>query len=524
MNQTYEATAGEKGARSSWPCSRTLLLGIAVGVILLYALGLTDLWRFQRDSAIYMGLARSIVEGEGYRFNHENHTFYTPGLPLMLAATGSITEVPQLLTDSFLGYNLLLTCLGLGSILLFYFLLRELDLPPPVFVAAFLFFAFSRTLYYYSTHIMTDVPFTFFAIGSLLLGFIAVRRKGWKSWLAVGGAGFTVMAASSVRPVGPLLLMAITGGIWLHWDVLDEWKRKLGQTLLLWIPAVTALGAYAYWTRTLKSEGGRHYFRGYLRADRIIEFFLTLLEKSGEHMGGLSDALLGTDAGVIPGVILAVLLAVGLVKLLKSGERQFSIFALLLGGVIIAGGWPLGRRYLLPAIPVMCIWLALGGYTVGQYLHTRREWWTRSRVRKLGYSCVAIVLLVNLIRIGDVVIEQRRGLYEEVQDGKLTDYRPVLEWLRENETNDDVLIIGYEASTIHYFTRLRTKHVRDRDTEDWSREKTLEWAREADYIIKDEEKAESTAAFEKHLPTDNLKLEPVVREGMVTLLRVVREQ
>lgn len=129
---------------TGWMCSRKLLIAIGIFIVGLYALGISSQWRFQRDSTIYLTLARSIIEGDGYTYNYTPHTKYTPGLPVLLAGVGALSDMPETLSDSFLAHNLLMMFLGLGSILLFYLILRELDLPPPIFSAAFLFFAFSR--------------------------------------------------------------------------------------------------------------------------------------------------------------------------------------------------------------------------------------------------------------------------------------------------------------------------------------------------------------------------------------------
>ena len=43
------------------------------------------MWRVGVDSALYRGLARSLVRGDGYVFAGEHHKHAYPGLPLMLA-------------------------------------------------------------------------------------------------------------------------------------------------------------------------------------------------------------------------------------------------------------------------------------------------------------------------------------------------------------------------------------------------------------------------------------------------------
>ena len=45
------------------------------------------------DSSVYIGLARSLLERGAYEFNFEPHTFYPPGLPLLLAAITTFSSL-----------------------------------------------------------------------------------------------------------------------------------------------------------------------------------------------------------------------------------------------------------------------------------------------------------------------------------------------------------------------------------------------------------------------------------------------
>ncbi len=516
----------EEGASGgSWRPSNKVLIIAGLIILSLYGLGVNSHWRFQRDSAVYMTLARSMIEGDGYTYNHEKHTKYTPGFPVMLAGTGAVFGTPDHLTDSFLPYNILVSLLGLGSIILFYYVLRELDLPPHLLWIALLLFAVSRTLYYYSIHIMTDVPFTFFTLAAFLFGLRTLKREGWRSWANCAVCGIMVLCACMIRPVGPFLLIAIPAGLWIRRDALQKWTRKLGQTALLWAPNIAALLAYSLWMQSLEpsGDGGSHYFRGKLAFRYVMRFFHTIWGKLPDHFRGISDTLMGTDAGPVVGIILAIVLLVGIIRALKVGkERQMSFFALLLGGVIIAGGWDLGRRYLLPASPVMFYWLVLGGDAIGGWLREKYDWWTARRVRKLGYICIALVVLSNLIRIGDVIIEQRGAFYRDIEGGKLAGYLEVLPWLRENATAGST-VAGYEGEMVHYFTRLKTEklpHYTDRPGFDqkWAQKKL----RQHDYIVIDFDKPESTAAIEKFAPKTSYDLKPVVESNGIKLLQTIK--
>jgi hypothetical protein len=325
----------------------------------------------------------------------------------MLATTAGVFRLPQTLSESFLPYNVLVTLFGAGSVAVFYGLLITVDPGPRECTVALVAFMFCRSLHYYSAHILTDVPCMFFALAALLLGLWAVRKRGWRSWAACAGAAVMILAASSVRPVGPLLLPAVIGGIWLRGGVVQDWKGRLGRSLLLLALPLAPLLAYSRWTHSVtgQTDLGEHYFRGRLEVGRLLRTSGRGLAQGWDHFGGISDALMGTDMGPAVGLVLVAVMGVGLVVSLKRYERQLSLFALLITCVIVMGGWSLGRRYLMPVIPIMYYWLAIGGVAVGGYLRSKWDFWTSSRVRKLGALCLFVLLAVNFIRIGELIKE-----------------------------------------------------------------------------------------------------------------------
>lgn len=494
---------------------------VALILIALYGAGLSPQWRFSRDSAIYMGLARSIVEGQGYTFNYEPHTHYIPGFPVLLAGTARVFGAPETLADSFLAYNALITLLGLGSIVLFYFMLRELALPPRAFWAAFLFFALSANLYSHSTRVLSDVPFTFFGMAALLCGLVACSpRRGWKPWAGLGGAGAMLVVATSIRPVGPLLLAAVAAGIWLSPRSGRSWKERLLQTgCLFGFLALVGLAALLRF-RPPGTEGSLDtYSHGKIGLDGFVRFFQTLFGYSGRHFGGIADCVLGANLGWAAGMVLAAAMLPGLARSLRRVERQLSVFAVLLMAAIIWGGWRLNNRYVLPANAVLFYWLALGGEAWGDWLRDKRAWWNAERVRRLGYACVGLVLAVNLVRIGGVIHEQRGDLYQTAGRQRAADYQPVADWLRENAEEGDV-VAAYESSFLHYFTRLPTRrlprHMNAHDSR-WLRSR-LDGAA---FAVVDRRYPETAQRFLEVAAEAEIELDAAVESGQVTLFRVV---
>ena len=77
------------GPDSAGPARRRLWLVGAI-VAAVYLAGVPVQWWPTPDSALYLGLGRSLAEGDGYRFDGEPCTTVTPGLPWILAGIRTV--------------------------------------------------------------------------------------------------------------------------------------------------------------------------------------------------------------------------------------------------------------------------------------------------------------------------------------------------------------------------------------------------------------------------------------------------
>ena len=86
--------------------------------------GADDCWRFQRDSALYLTLARSLAETRTYSFDYRSHVLALPGLP------GMSSLVYMTVGASYLAMNALMALFGLGCIAVACLVYRRLPLSP----------------------------------------------------------------------------------------------------------------------------------------------------------------------------------------------------------------------------------------------------------------------------------------------------------------------------------------------------------------------------------------------------------
>ena len=490
----------------------------ALAVVALYALALNPYWRYQRDSAAYLTLARSLLEGRGYT---GSPVAYPPGFPLMLAAIGKVSGMPQAIAGGFLPMNAAVSALGLGLVGLMWLILRELSVSARERAAVIALVALSRTLYYYSTHIMTDVPFACCALAVLYCGLRMRRATGPASWAWASGAGVLVAAASSLRPLGPVLALALSAGIWLRRGSPERPGPRLARTALILLPMVAALIAWAALREGPVVEHLGAYFRGRVRLATLAALPGRVLLSSGDHLSGISESVTGAHAGTTFGALLCAIAGVGLVRSLRRANVAFTAFGILCIGAIAASGWPLGRRYMLPVLPVVFYWLVLGASGIGEWLGRRGPFWTAARLRVVGHVCLGLMLSINLLRVSKVVQECRSpDFYRAVEKGRMVDYAALTDWLREH-AEPDWTLLTHEHTTVGYFGRVRTAKL-SRDTRDqkltWLRNRVRE--NDVSHVVRDDRRpkaADVLHRLQRELPS---AVELVFRAGELELLAV----
>ena len=514
MPESDHQTGPPAQPRPSSPGRRGLFVLLCVAG-LLYAAGINSHWRFQRDSARYMALARSVAEGDGYRLNYKVQTRVWPGFPAMLV------PVYMAVGESFLAMNILLSLLGLGSVAAAWALFRQLPLNSRQVTACTLLFGFSRTLYYYSAHIMSDVPFTFFALVTLICGTMMLRRSGRAGWLWCIAASVAACVACFVRPVGPALVIALALSVWVTPGV-PKGRLALGRTLVILGPILAAGLAWGIRCALLRTRYDFSYFQIFVGRFGVWGLAGRMVSRAPRIVQSLADTVLGTDLGMAAGVLLGALMALGLFAALRRGERLVSIYGLVyLIGICVASP---NRRYLLPALPALVYWLVLGCQLAGALLQTRTHALTARRTAVLGSVLLAMAVSTNVGRIGKLVYEARApGFYARLDDGRLLDYFALADWLEANAAADDV-VLAREYETVHYFSRVRTHYVPPA-MRWWGSKRAMGFIRGAgvSLVIWDPSKDDLTARLPGIARAHPEVFVPVTRIGRLEIMRIRAE-
>jgi hypothetical protein len=190
--------------------------------------GFNGQWQIEPDSALYLVLARNIVQGHGYTYHGQPHALAYPGLPYALAGIARVFGDYHIIADN----AFILLCGALALALTYRLVLLAFDRPTAVIVT--LGVGLSHEFFRYCYEIMTDVP-ALVGVMAFLAGHQAIfgrkiggpinRPARWWDWmLLIGGLGIAI----SMRPTSIGLLIAwVIALTWSSFRRQISWRRSL---------------------------------------------------------------------------------------------------------------------------------------------------------------------------------------------------------------------------------------------------------------------------------------------------------
>jgi hypothetical protein len=413
------------------------------GVFGLFLLGFNAQWRVERDSALYLSLARNLSGGLGFTYRGIHHSLVYPGLPILfdgifvLFRTQSV--VPLLICMLLMGFA------GLG--LTYRLILLHSGRPTAVMVTAGL--GMTRLFYRYSFELLSDLPFLIgvlaFMVGYESIFFARRRdpkhRPRWFDWVfLIGGLGMAI----SMRPVMLLLLVAIV--IAMIWSAV---RGDLGHVAAVSIGSAILVAAFLfYWMFRFRHSHGAASVGGYEDFLLDVKFSkpLTLLgQVFGQNIPALLEssamkALFGAPFFVGLNT-LASLVVIYLCFWLLRERILWGVWAILT--VLMLCLFKPLDRYFLPVIPLLVFawWQVLCGLN--------------HRLSKKWGNIIFLALLMiggttNILRLAQMIaFEQRRTPFiEHYRDGCYASMSPVAKLLETQTGPHDWILVEPKCARI----------------------------------------------------------------------------
>ena len=210
------------------------------------------------DSAIYLGLAKSIALSGEYSFNSSFHTKYPPGFPLMMA------PIYKIFGESYLAMYLFQTLIMAIS---FYLVIRVIgmhwDMLKAIIIAILLAFSVHSILI--NSYLWSEPLFLSLSLSSVLLADFYFKSKQKVPLLLI--LTLILSATALTRTIGITLIIAVSGFFLLNVlfkrDALndaDNKRKSLGKIALLIVISFTPIFIW-FGLVHFKGQTSESYFR-----------------------------------------------------------------------------------------------------------------------------------------------------------------------------------------------------------------------------------------------------------------------
>jgi len=412
---------------------------ILAAAALLLAAGLSTRWRIQPDSALYLGIARSIAAGEGYTFSGDAQYSIPPVAPVLFSlvwkAAGT-PEAPEGVERLSIWFNLLCALAALGGVGAAYLLVREISGRPAALFAAGLV-AVSHRYYAVAMVPLTDTLFCLVS-WTALLAFVRVR--GGAPRRRIAAAAVLAALAPLTRAVGAALVGALA--VRAAWRAITRRARVADAVIAA--PGVVTAAAFAAVVLMSRGGAGFNYWDDLVAGRGAGELVARFGYDLWTLPGNVFEAIVGFESFGGFSYLFAAWFVWGAVAVWRRGRRVVVFYC----GVYllwVALGEEVRPRYVTPALPlIFCFMFEAAGLTAAQF--ARKSAAAARRSRAVLTVLAAVVVTANLIHIGDEIrLSRSDDFYKSYHHGKWADYRDLGAYIAEEPPAGRVLALHHRV-------------------------------------------------------------------------------
>lgn len=334
----------------------------------------------------YPDLARSILEKGSYQIRLVPQTTLPPGLPFVLAFVGRFFGLSPAVAFGVVAVS---TAMGLIAA---YELLRRSE-GRGIAIIACLLLASCPSMFWFNTGVVfPEMPYLFASMAALLLTLKIDRTQGgarlvfWVLLLAV-----TLVFAVLIRSVGIALLVGLIS--WIAASLLTTPKTGRSRLVKFALPLAFGLAAQFSWSMwaqhhqslewQLPGYPGSYFSQLAVKNGQDPELGLADVSDIPSRIGrnvvaraaGFSQLLLRRNVSQFwssPGIAgLLLVIAVGLISSLRNGGQLYDWYFLWYECIFVVWPWDYRDRFVLPIVPLACLYLWRGGKIIERFLISR---------------------------------------------------------------------------------------------------------------------------------------------------------
>jgi len=360
----------------------------ALAYVFILSLGIFQLVHYPHiadfvSDVTYPDLARSILEKGTYEVRLLPQTTLPPGLSLILALAGKLFGLSPAVA---FGVVAISTALGLIAT---YELLRRIE-GRGIAVITCLLFASSPAMFGFNTAVVfPEMPYLFMSMLALLLALKIDRTERkprlifWVLLLAV-----VLVLAVLIRSVGVALLVGLVSWMFVSFTHSGETgQRRLVRFLIPLAFGLVAQLSWSVWAQRhqtlewqLPGYPGSYVSQLKVKNGQYPELGLAHVTDIPSRVGrnivtravGFSELLFRRNVShfwsspAIFGVLIAI--AVGLASSLRNGGQLHDWYFLWYECIFMAWPWDYRDRFIIPVVPLACLYLWRGGKAIKNYL------------------------------------------------------------------------------------------------------------------------------------------------------------
>ena len=408
---------------------RTALLCLLA--LALLAAGMTNCWRIQPDSALYIGIAKSLAAGKGYTFSGRVQYSIPPVAPFYYSLAFSSGRLPAgpALARRFLWPNVLSSVVTLSGFVAAILLLREVS--PGGMTAALLMLVLSNR--YYSTSLvpLTDGLYCLVSWAALA-AFLRFRKQG--RWLPGLLSALAVALAPLTRAVGIPLVIAAVIHLFPKNPAAPSAPGRVSR-LLAALPGIVTAFAVAFVVMTHRGTRDFNYVDDLFSGRSAFDVAARFASNLTTVPGGIFEALVGLESVAGLSLLLFALIVIGAVRLWRSGKGVIVTY-LAIYVVWVAAGERMLPRYVTPLLPLVyaCVIDA-----VSWVIDVLAPW--SAGGARVARAVLVAVLAVNAAYIGREILRTRHGdFYSTYRHGDYVDYLALCDALYANPPNGRIMV------------------------------------------------------------------------------------
>jgi hypothetical protein len=437
---------------------------VAAVLALLYAARVAPHWKIGRDSSLYVGLAQSVANGDGFRFLNQTFERVPFGLPAMLSLFWQESGPDWLLM------NAVMAALALVTLWLVYRSVGEIAGPWWGLIVAFLT-GWSHCMMRFSGQLMTDLPAMFgFWAGFYYLQQLVLRPEATTANACGAAAG--LLLGSTFRFSTPFMAPVFALAPWLRRRADGPgFVRRLLLSVLIALPTAAMLYAWfnyhielrpgevsaAFWTpadtASIAQQALARWPKAVLVPDAALEILTT--QAAGAHKLLTPGHTWGwRDISRVALVALPLVwLAIGARQVCRKDRCLSALTVLCYTACIAAFSFEATPRYLLPVSPFLFWFAAEGLEAVWRRLRGLSA--IRLDVTLFPLSVPVAVLLALLLAanavktLREVRLAHAADYYAVYDRGHWKPYVEVARWLAAH-TPPDIRLWSTEAGPLAF--------------------------------------------------------------------------